>query len=126
MEQAHAAFDDFDSFFSAGPDWAELPLSPAMDMRDRGGYYELTLALPNATPESLDVQLNGRQLSIASRQEEQTAHSTSRHSFQSHLLLPGPVDSSVPVLITNEHNRMYIRVAKPGAAMPDTTQGEQP
>jgi HSP20 family molecular chaperone IbpA len=116
LAEANRAFSDFDSFFGPGPAWAALPASPAMNLRELDDAYELALALPDADPESLDVRLDGRLLSVASRQNTRTPNSASSQSFSTRLLLPGPVDSNAAVKITNENNRICIRIPKPAAA----------
>ena len=117
MTEANRAFADFDSVF--GPDdtpWAALPASPAMNLRELNDAYELSLAMPNTDPKSLDVRLDGRLLSVSSHQDTQTAHTASSQSFSSRVLLPGPVDPDASLLVTNENNRLCIRIPKPAAA----------
>jgi HSP20 family molecular chaperone IbpA len=122
MAQANRAFADSDSPFGSDAAWAALPASPAMNMREMGDAYELTLALPNTDPGSLDVKLDGRLLSVSSRQGTRTANSASSQSFSTRLLLPGPVDPNTPVQITNENNRICIRIPKPVAATASRTK----
>jgi HSP20 family molecular chaperone IbpA len=116
MADAHRAFADFDSFFDADAAWATLPASPAMNLREMDDFYELALALPDTDPKSLDVRLDGRMLSVSSRQNTQTAHSASAQSFDSRILLPGPVAPGGSLQVTNENNRICIRIPKPAAA----------
>ncbi len=123
MIEANRAFTGFDSFFDRDDTWATLPASPAMNMREMDDAYELTLALPGADPDSLDVHLDGRLLSISSHQDSRTAHSASSQQFSSRLLLPGPVDPDATLQITNENNRVCIRIPKPASA---TTVASKP
>ena len=116
MRQADRAFADFDSVFGSDAAFAALPASPAMNLRELDDAYELSLALPDADPESLDINLDGRLLSVSSRQDTRTAHSASSQSFNSRVLLPGPVDAGAPLQITNENSRVLIRIPKPDAA----------
>ena len=83
-------------------------------------YEPGTLAMANADPKSLDVQLDGRLLSISSHQDNRSAHSSSSQHFSSRLLLPGPVDPNTPVQITNENNRVRIRISKPATVTATT------
>ena len=105
---------DFASFFAPGPEWAALPTSPSVDMRELEDAYELTMVQPGLTPESLDVRLNGRLLSLHSGQDVQSANRHSHQRFTTQLLLPGPVDPDCAPEIQTENNRIRIRVAKPG------------
>ncbi len=116
MSQANRAFADFDSVFGADAAWSSVPASPAMNMRERDDAYELTLALPDTDPESLEIHLDGRVLSIASRQATRTANAASSQSFSTRLLMPGPVDAAAPLQITNDNQRIRIRISKPAAA----------
>ena len=116
MAQANRPFANFDSVFGSDAAWAALPASPSMNMREMDDAYELTLALPDADPDLLDVHLDGRLLSISSHQDSRTANSTSSQRFNSRLLLPGPVDPNAVLQITNENNRICIRIPKPVAA----------
>ena len=114
--QANRAFADFDSVFGSDAAFASLPASPAMNLREMDDAYELSLALPDADPGSLDVHLDGRLLSVSSQQDTRSVHSASSQSFNSRVLLPGPVDPQAPLQITNENNRILIRISKPDAA----------
>lgn len=116
MLEANRAFADFDSVFGSDAAFAALPASPAMNMREMDDSYELSLALPDADPGSLDVRLNGRLLSVSSQQDTRSANSASSQSFSTRLLLPGPVDPNTPVQITNENHRILIRIPKPDEA----------
>jgi HSP20 family molecular chaperone IbpA len=113
--QANRAFADFDSVFGADAAWASLPASPTMNMREEDDAYELSLTLPDADPDSLEFRLEGRILTIASRQATRTAGSASSRQFSTRLMLPGPVDESTPLDITNDNHRIRIRIAKPAA-----------
>jgi len=115
MSHANQAFADFDSVFSTDAAWASLPSSPAVNMREEDEAYVLSLTLPDADPDSLDVRLEGRILTLSSRQDTQTAHRSSSQAFSSRLLLPGPVDENTPLDITHDNNRIRIRIAKPAA-----------
>jgi len=115
MSQANRAFADFDSVFGADAAWASLPASPTLNMREEDDAYELSLTLPDADPDSLDIRLEGRILSIASRQDTRTAGSSSSHSFNTRLMMPGPVDKETPLDITNDNHCIRIRIAKPAA-----------
>ena len=120
MRDANRAFADFDSVFGSDAAFASLPASPAMNMRELDDAYELSLAMPNADPKALDVQLDGRILTISSHQDSRDAHSASSQHFSSRLLLPGPVDPGTPVQITNENNRVRIRISKPATVTATT------
>ncbi|MDR0993058.1 MAG: Hsp20/alpha crystallin family protein [Verrucomicrobiota bacterium] len=114
MAQANAAMQaDLSTLFSPGPAWAGLPASPAMNMHERTDGYELSLAMPDVPAEALDVRLDGRLLTISFRQDTHTPHASASQHFGSRLLLPGPVDEGRPIHLTNENNRIYIRIAKP-------------
>ena len=94
-----------------------------MNLREMADAYELSLALPNADPGSLDVRLDGRLLSVSSHQDTRTPHSSSSQSFSSRVLLPGPVDPDASLLVTNENSRICIRIPKPAA---DATASRAP
>jgi HSP20 family molecular chaperone IbpA len=113
MSQANQAFADFDTVFGSDAAFAALPASPAMNLREMDQVYELSLALPDANPEDLDVRLQGRLLSVSAQQNTRSANSSSSQRFSSQVLLPGPVDPGTPVQITNENNRICIRIPKP-------------
>jgi HSP20 family molecular chaperone IbpA len=116
LAQANRAFADFDSVFGSDAAFAALPASPAMNLRELDDAYELALALPDTDPESIDVHLEGRLLSVSSHQDTRSAHSSSSQHFSSQVLLPGPVDPGAALQITNENNRICIRIPKPTAA----------
>lgn len=116
MADANRAFADFDSVFGSDAAFAALPASPAMNLREMDDSYELSLALADADPGSLDVRLDGRLLSVSSHQDTRTPHTSSSQSFSSRVLLPGPVDPDSSLLITNQNNRILIRIPKPDKA----------
>lgn len=116
MAEANRAFADFDSVFGSDAAWAALPASPAMNLREMDNAYELSLALPEASPDSLDVRLDGRLLSVSSHQDTRTPHTSSSQSFSSRVLLPGPVEPDALLQITNAAGRIRIRIPKPATA----------
>ena len=115
MAEAHRAFADTDPFFGSDAAWAALPASPAMNMREMDDAYELSLALPDADPESFDVRLDGRLLSVSSHQDARSPNASSSQSFSSRVLLPGPVAPNASFLVTNENDRICILIPKPAA-----------
>ncbi len=115
VAEANQAFANFDSFFGPDPAWTALPASPAMNLRELGDSYELSLAMADANPDHLDVRLDGRLLSVSSHQDTRTPHSSSSQRFSSRVLLPGPVDPDATFQITNETDRIRIRIPKPAA-----------
>ena len=122
MAEANQAFANFDSVFGPDDAWAALPASPAMNLREMDDAYELALALPDADPDSLDVRLDGRLLSVSSHQDTRTPHSSASQSFSSRVWLPGPVDADVTFQITNINDRICIRIPKPAANATASTQ----
>ena len=123
MTEANRAFVDFNTIFDRDDVWATLPASPAMNMRELDDAYELSLALPNAKPDSLDVRLNGRLLSISSHQDTRTQNASSSQHFSSSLLLPGPVAPDAHLQVTNDNGHIRIRIPKP---LPDATASNKP
>ena len=115
MLDANRAFADVDSFFGSDAAFASLPASPTMNMREMDDAYELSLALPDADPESFDVRLDGRLLSVSSHQDARSPNASSSQSFSSRVLLPGPVAPNASFLVTNENDRICIRIPKPAA-----------
>ncbi len=115
MAQANQAFAGFDSFFGPDPAWASLPASPAMNLRELDDAYELSLAMADPNPANLDVRLDGRLLSVSSHQDTRTPHASASQSFNSRVLLPGPVDPDASFQITNVNDRVCIRIPKPAA-----------
>ena len=126
MAEANQAFSGFDSFFDRDDVWANLPASPAMNLRELDDAYELSLALPDADPDSFDVRLDGRLLSISSHQDTRTPHTSSSQRFSSRLLLPGPVEPDALLQVTNAAGRVRIRIPKPDAAPATATASRQP
>ena len=115
LAEANQAFANFDSVFGPDDAWAALPASPAMNLREMDDAYELALALPDADPDSLDVRLDGRLLSVSSHQDTRTPRSSASQSFSSRVWLPGPVDPDATFQITNVNDRICIRIPKPAA-----------
>ena len=115
LAEANQAFAGFDSVFDRDDVWANLPASPAMNLRELPDAYELALALPDADPDSLDVRLDGRLLSVSAHQDTRSAHASSSQRFSSRVLLPGPVDASAAFTITNVNDRICVRIPKPAA-----------
>jgi HSP20 family molecular chaperone IbpA len=116
MEAHEAMLQDFGSFFSPGPEWAALPASPAVNMRELDDAYELTLSQPGLAPDDLDIRLDGRTLSLRYDRSSDSADARSRQSGSVRMRLPGPVADNTPPEILNENNRIRIRVAKPAPA----------
>ena len=115
LAEANQAFAGFDSVFDRDDVWANLPASPAMNLRELPDAYELSLALPDADPDSLDVRLDGRLLSVSARQDTRSAHASSSQRFNSRVLLPGPVEANAVFTITNVNDRICVRIPKPAA-----------
>lgn len=117
--EAHEAMlQDFGSYFSPGPEWASLTASPAVNMRELDDAYELTLAQPGLAPGDLDVRLDGRTLSLRYDRRTDTsspggARQTGRQSGSVRMGLPGPVAPGAVPEISNDNNRIRIRIAKP-------------
>ena len=119
MGEANRAAANLDALFGMDDSpWAALPASPAMNLRELPEAYELALALPHTDPDSVDVQLDGRLLSVTAQQNTQTAHSSASQRFSSRVLLPGPVAANAVCQVTNEHDRLCIRIPK--ATVPQT------
>jgi HSP20 family protein len=116
MADAQQAFADFDSAWGMDDAWAALPASPVMNMREMADAYELSLAMPDANPDSFDVRLDGRLVSITSHQDTRTPRTTSSQHYNSRLLLPGPVEPDATLQITHDSGRIRIRIPKPAAA----------
>ena len=115
MAEANQAFAGFDSVFDRDDVWANLPASPAMNLRELPDAYELALALPDADPDSLDVRLDGRLLSVSSQQDTRTPQTSASQRFSSRVWLPGPVDADATFQITNVNDRICVRIPKPAA-----------
>ena len=113
MDEANRAFANFDSLFGMDDAWAALPASPSMNLRELDDSYELSLAVPDASPDAFDVRLDGRLLSVSSRSDSHSAHSSSSQRYSSRLLLPGPVAPDAVVQVTNETGKIRIRIPKP-------------
>lgn len=113
MNEASQAFAGFDQLFAPDAAWAALPASPSMSMREMEDAYELVLAMPDAQPDTFDVRLDGRLVSITSHQDTRTPNQSSSQHFSSRLLLPGPVETDALLQITNETGRIRIRIPKP-------------
>lgn len=116
LAEANQAFAGFDSFFDRDDVWANLPASPAMNLRELDDAYELSLVVPDADPDSFDLRLDGRLLSISSHQDTRTPHASASQRFSSRLLLPGPVAPDALLQVTNETGRLRIRIPKPATA----------
>lgn len=117
--EAHEAMlQDFGSYFSPGPEWASLTASPAVNMRELDDAYELTLAQPGLAPDDLDVRLDGRTLTLRYDRRTDTsspggARQTGHQSGSVRMGLPGPVAPGAVPEISNDNNRIRIRIAKP-------------
>ena len=122
LAEANQAFANFDSVFGPDDAWAALPASPAMNLREMDDAYELSLALPDADPEHLDVRLDGRLLSVSAHQDTRTPQTASSQRFSSRVWLPGPVDADATFQITNVNDRICIRIPKPAANATASTQ----
>jgi HSP20 family protein len=92
------AFDDMEHFgFQPGFDdgWAELAVTPALDLRDDGESYVVTAYLPDVEKSSLEVTLSGAVLTIvadlrdtAGSDSNATARLTRASRFERRLRLP--------------------------------------
>ncbi len=121
LDEFHHAFADFDSLFAHDAAWATLPPAPSMNMAETPDAYEITLAIPDADPDAIEIHLDGRVLSFHSHQDTRDAHSASSRRFSSRLLLPGPVAPDTLLEISNDADHIHIRVPKPGAPSKNAT-----
>lgn len=114
-ELARATLQDMRTLFDADPAWLDSPTRPAMGMTTHPDRYEI--ALDRIDPDSLDVTLDGRTLSVAYRQSATTSTSASSQSMNARFLLPGPVADHDALRITPDPDarRVFITVYKPDA-----------
>ena len=114
-ELARATLQDMRTLFDADPAWLDSPTRPAMGMTTHPDRYEI--ALDRIDPDSLDVSLDGRTLSVAYRQSASTSTSASAQSMNARFLLPGPVADHDALRITPDPDarRVFITVFKPNA-----------
>lgn len=98
--------------------WERLAVSSSMNFEDKGDEFVVTVHLPGADKSSIQVETQGRLLSIVVGSPTNTAAvprgqgaSASHESFQSRLLLPGPVDED-RMQTDYDNERLTIRLPK--------------
>ena len=102
--------------------WPDVPSRPALSLTQLPDRY--VLALDRVDPDSLDVSLDSRVLTIRSARRD--AHSS--YSYSSRFLLPGPVAPDATPQVTTEDGRVFVTILKPGADANSApaTQGTTP
>ncbi len=101
--------------------WDRVAVSPACDLRDRNGFYEVAMSLPEVSPSGLEVLLDNQILTIRFDASGTHPFSGQRASgaFEQRIRLPGPVadvDRAVAKLTNG-----ILRVSIPKGAQTATT-----
>lgn len=108
-----ALFDDDTAAFPAAPSRPALSLTQLPD--------RYVLALDRVDPDTLDLSLDSRVLTVrSSRRDDHSAYALS-----SRFLLPGPVAPGATPSVTTADGRVYVTILKPNAA-PDAAQTPTP
>lgn len=115
--QIERMFNDTFSRFQMNSDAGSYTKIPAIDLKDEPNHYIVTVNVPGADESSLDVALNGRQLTISIKTEstnEQTASNSKylirerfKGEFQRSLTLPGDVDQAS---MKTEYNNGVLKI----------------
>jgi HSP20 family molecular chaperone IbpA len=116
--EALSDFERMETCLDFDHGWAALGPSPAMDMRDTGDRFVILLSLPGLSQSDLDITLEGRLLTVASKGRSQARHNREAYAFERRVLLPGPVpqDGAAEVVLTN--GLLKISIPKAAAATP--------
>lgn len=106
-----ADFERLESVLSFDEGWSMLRSCPAVDMRDAAERYVVTMSLPEIDRDRLAVTLDGRLLTVATR--DGGTFRTAAHRFEHRILLPGTVQAAgATAFLTNG----ILRVEIPKAA----------
>jgi len=103
--------------------WPAVPARPALSLTQLPDRY--VLALDRVDPESLDVSLDSRVLTIRSSRRDD--HSS--YAYSSRFLLPGPVAPDAAPSVSRDGGRVVVTILKPNAdpaSAPSPTQGDPP
>lgn len=121
VEMARETLQDMHTLFDADPAWASSPTRPAMGMTTLSDRYEITL--DSVDPDSLDVSLDGRILSIDYKQSERSQNAASSRAMSARFMVPGPVadHDALRTAADPANRRVVISVYKPGATPPAAT-----
>ena len=120
-----SAFEDMARFQrfvdSMDRGWDRMVTSPTMDMKDGGADFIVVFTLPDIDPAGLEVNLNGRLLSLTYSFEDANVQGGRRTSFERKVLMPGPVGdlSQAQAYYTNGMLRVRVPKGPPGAMIPD-------
>ncbi len=90
--------------------WDSMSATPALDMRDTDSDYIISISIPDADPNDIDVSLDGRILSVKAFTPQDSGNYSSVRRYEQHILLPGPVcaASNLCAFITNDILRITI------------------
>lgn len=111
------AFDELEragawSKFDYG--WDHVAVSPACDLRDRNGFYEVAMSLPEALPAGLQVLLDNQMLTI--RFDAAGVHPVSgqhmKQGYEQRIRLPGPVAEAGKAMATLTNGILRVSIPK--------------
>lgn len=91
--------------------WNNLTISPAMDMRDNGLEYVISISLPDVKQGDINVSLEGRLLSITAMRAGGTRHAQGIERIERRIRLPGAVKPK-QMRTSFEDNILKIRIPK--------------
>jgi HSP20 family molecular chaperone IbpA len=94
--------------------WDSVAVSPACDLRDRNGFYEVAMSLPEASPAGLQVLLENQILTIrfdVAGVHPATGQQTSQ-GYEQRIRLPGPVADAGKALATLTNGILRVSIPK--------------
>lgn len=108
---------DMDGILGGG--WERISGSSALDIRDRGDYYELTMHLPGKAREDIVLQVDGRLLTVMLAGASGGSGGSGRAvDFRTRVMLPEPILSE-KVEAVFDGNVLRVRAPKADARAPN-------
>lgn len=113
MESAFRDMDRMTRLMGRDESWDDMLTSPAMDMREVDDRYVVSLSLPGLDPSDIQIDLDGRLLTVWSTRELGGGHSQHTHKFRRVIQMPGPVgeEANASAYLTN--GVLQVSIPKP-------------
>ncbi len=113
MESAFRDMDRMTRLMGRDESWDDMLTSPAMDMREVNDRYVVSLSLPGLDPSDIQIDLDGRLLTVWSTRELGRDHSQHTHRFRRVIQMPGPVGEEASAFAYLTNGVLKVSIPKP-------------
>ncbi|MDD2236797.1 MAG: Hsp20/alpha crystallin family protein, partial [Kiritimatiellae bacterium] len=112
MQENMAAFQRMHEALANDDSWGGVRSAPTMDMREFSDRYEVAFGIPDVRSGDVQVNLDGRVLSIQAQQDDRQTNGWQQQAFQTRVLLPWPVSSNTELQTRFDRGTLVVQIPK--------------